>query len=373
MDIREFIKGIDGNISYLECYELIGKLKESKDNKSFRKVLEQESSQKEKLESGLIYLVTNDEEKDFLEKYNSYLIEELESDARNYLNNTYCAYLLFTAIMDEKKENVDNLEKIFINGKTINKCFDDIEEKANELYKKIDSNEELERTDKIFLESIFSFYPSIFVAFKEVDGEDELISEIVKYFNKYPIKDLSTPKNKQLYILYILSKKLMEFPDNCGISYTLKEQKRDNVTIGGSVYTGDDGIPIIVINDLDLYNLDSNTKLLEKIFILFHEVGHVRQKLKLKEYTKEQLELIDLENKLVIKRRDFYHKYYNDFYIEQEADAYAIKEIINEFGETYPKIVVDIVEKRKITRKMDFIDFYKLELEEYKKIGKQNE
>ena len=369
MNIRDMLKGLDGKISYYECAELIEKLKESKDTKLFKEILEKESDQKDKLESSLIYLVSNNKEKGFIEKYNKYLVKELENDVRNYLNNKYCLYLLFIAIMNDESDGTDNLEKLFINDKTINKCLDDIEEKEEKLLKKLNNNEELENTDKIFLENAFSFFPSVFVIHKEVEGEEGLISVIVKYFNKYPIKDLTTPRSKQLYILYILSKKLMELPGNCGLSYTLKEQKRGNLIINGFVYTAYDGIPEIAINDLDLYSLDSDIELLEKIFTLFHEVGHIRQNLKLKEYTKEEIELIDLENKIISRRKDFYNKHHADFYIELDADTYAINEIINEYGKTYPKIVKDIVEKRNNTKRMSFDKFYQLELEEYKKIG----
>lgn len=55
------------------------------------------------------------------------------------------------------------------------------------------------------------------------------------------------------------------------------------------------------------------------------------------------------------------------FFVERDADSYAIIEFIKTYGEQYSQIVYNIVAKEQSRKRIDWPTFYLMELEEYGK------
>lgn len=335
--------------------------------------------EKQEIEDGIIYLTSKVKKEDlkeyeivFIAKYHQYLLFTLENDVREYYNNGYCSYLYSNAW--NNLSSSDNSEEVkFINGKTLNQIDDMLISKTNSIIKKVRNNEEIEENDKMFLEEIFLSMAYDNVIYKECDGEKDLMYDIVNYFKKYPINDLSIPRNMQLSILYNLSSRMIEIPENCAIQFS-KEYTYSTInkktTLGFYTRTSE-GLPIICINGLDTYDLRTEFDFLEKMFILFHELGHLKQEHE--EFNEEFREVIDIEKYLVQNDREFYKKYHDSFCLEWDADNYAITQMIESYGKQYPKMVTDIVSKELDRKRIDWSTFYLMELEEYGKVSIRQE
>ena len=101
------------------------------------------------------------------------------------------------------------------------------------------------------------------------------------------------------------------------------------------------------------------------------------QEIEINEFNDDVKEIILMEIDLVRTHRSFYAKYHDSFFIERDADNYAITEIIKEYGEKYPSIVYDILSREQGVERLDPEVFYLMELEEYEKVildnqGKKN-
>ena len=68
-----------------------------------------------------------------------------------------------------------------------------------------------------------------------------------------------------------------------------------------------DGIATIRINDLDIYNITTEKEFLEKIFTIFHELGHYKQDIEYDQYTDDIKGIITIEKYLAENDREFYH------------------------------------------------------------------
>ena len=196
------------------------------------------------------------------------------------------------------------------------------------------------------------------------------MSDIKDYFKKYPISDLNSPRNRQLYLLYILSSRMLEFNCNSAIQFyedSITNSNKNQVL--GSFYKTEDGIAFIRINNVDIYNMKTDKEFLEKIFTIFHELGHFRQNNMPEQYENNQ-EIIDMEKEIMKNNRQFYNKYHDSFFIERDADNYAIEEMMNEFWDKYPEIVSSIINKELRRKRIPPSKFIVMEIEEYDKLGK---
>lgn len=370
MDLKQILKDIDGKIAYYSCVDLFKDMSKVSDINSFLQIMEQKKEMKTKIEEGLIYLVSKKELEDFeyifLDKYHKYLGYILEQDTREYYNNKYCSYLFSKMLNNVSSEDdLDNAK--FINGKTLDYIDNLLVDKHNQLMQKVINEEELDDNDRKFLEE--SFLSTVFdgVIYKEIEGKKDVIYDVVDYFSKYPIEDISTARNKQLYILSYLSSQLLQIKSNCAIKFvsdTIIDDKGKQI-LGGFGIIKEDSIPYIKISDLGIYSLKSEKEFIDKMFTLFHELEHFRQLVDINEFNDEVKKIILMENDMTKTHRDFYKKHHDSFLIERDADNYASIEIIKEFGEKYPIIVNDIVSREQNRKRIEPSIFYQMEMEEY--------
>lgn len=367
MEIKDLLRKTDRQIDYYENYNFYKDMSKIEDMDYFIKVMDSKNSNKLKIENGIIWMSLKEDKEDFeimfLKKYTKYLEMVLENDIREYYNNSYCSYL-FENFWNSLKTEEDFKSKKFINGKSFEEIDTLISNKYNEIIERFYKEEEISDEDKKFLEETFLITVYNDAIFKELDGEEDLMIDIVKYFKKYPIENINTPRKRQLYLLYLLSSKMLELPNNNAIQFYESFDKK----VLGSYSKNKDGIAIIRINDLDIYNITTEKEFLEKIFTIFHELGHYKQDIEYDQYTDDIKRIITIEKYLAENDREFYNKYHDSFVLEKDADNYATIEIIKEFGKKHPKLVSNIIERKQKTKKIDSSEFYNIELEEYKKL-----
>ena len=381
MEIKEVLRDIDGQLAYYECIDFLKSMSKVSDINYFIQVMERQEELKSRIEGCLIYLVSKKEledfEKVFLDKYYNYLSYILEKDVREYYNNKYCSYLYSNLWNNLTLQDNPNDVK-FINGKSLSQIDDLLVDKHNQLMKKIRGGEELDGGDRNFLEESFLSMAYDSIVYKEIDGEKDLMYDIVDYFAKYPINDISNERNRQLYILLFLSRRMTQMSSNCAIKFTSERVIEDETEVLGCFgMIEDDGVPCLKVNCLDVYDLKTEREFLRKMFTVFHELGHFMQHIEINEFNDDVKKIILMEIDLVRTHRSFYAKYHDSFFIERDADNYAITEIIKEYGEKYPSIVYDILSREQGVERLDPEVFYLMELEEYEKVildnqGKKN-
>lgn len=350
METNNLLKEINNKVSYLECLDFYKDISKVTDINYFSKIMEQKKEEKSKIEEGLIYLSSKKQLEDFeitfLNKYHTYLKSVLEKDVREYFNNKYCIYL-YSSLWKKLPQTKNEDEINFFNGKSLVQIYNAVIGKYNYLIKKINTEEKLEDNDRLFLEEEFLFEAYNRAIYKEYKGQKYLMYDIVDYFSKYPIKDLSSPRNKQLYILEMLSKKMIEIKGNSAIMFSSNNSdvKSGYVSLGSFFKIHNGQIPCIELNNLE-YGLNTEKDLLNKIFDLFHEIGHFKQEVEFDDFTDEAKKLILMEKDIINKNYSFYITYHDSFLLEKDADNYATIEFMKEFGSKYPSIVYEIVSKR---------------------------
>ena len=371
METNNLLKEINNKVAYLECLDFYKDMSKVTDINHFYQIMEQKKEEKSKIEEGLIYLSSKKQLEDFeitfLNKYHTYLKSVLEKDVREYFNNKYCIYL-YSSLWKKLPQTKNEDEINFFNGKSLVQIYNAVIGKYNYLIKKINTEEKLEDNDRLFLEEEFLFEAYNRAIYKEYKGQKDLMYDIVDYFTKYPIKDLSSSRNKQLYILEKLSKIMLEIKGNSAIMLSSNNDDIKKIYISlGSFGKIDNGqIPCIKLNDLE-YGLNTEKDLLNKIFTLFHEVGHFKQKIEFDDFTDETKKIILMEKTIINKNYSFYLDYHDNFFLEKDADNYAIIEFIKEFGNKYSSIVYEIVSEKQKKTRIDEHTFYLMELEEYEK------
>jgi len=377
------LKDTDRLVAYAMSINFFEDMSQINDINHFIQIMQSKvNKEKQEIEEGIIYLTQKVKKENlkeyeiiFLKKYHQYLFLTLEKDVKEYYNNAYCNYLFSKTLNDlsshEKPEAAETVK--FINGKTISEIEDITVNEANSIMNKIRNNEEIDANDKKFLEELFLSIAYFSAIYKENDGEKDFMYDVVDYFNKYPINDLSTPRNMQLSILYNLSSRMINYPKNCAIifsteyTYSTINQK---YTLGFYAKTSE-GIPIIGINGLDTYDLKTEKDFLEKMFTIFHELRHFEQENI--EFNEELKKITEMENYLIKNDREFYRKYHDSFFLESDADNYAIIQLTELYKKQYPKLVSEIIENQIKNKRIDYQTFYPMELEEYNKICQQNQ
>ena len=371
METNNLLKEINNKVSYLECLDFYKDISKVTDINYFSQIMEQKKEEKSKIEEGLIYLSSKKQLEDFeitfLNKYHTYLKSVLEKDVREYFNNKYCIYL-YSSLWKKLPQTKNEDEIKFFNGKSLVQIYNAVIDKYNYLIEKINTEEKLEDNDRLFLEEEFLFEAYNRAIYKEYKGQKDLMYDIVDYFTKYPIKDLSSSRNKQLYILEKLSKIMLEIKGNSAImlSYNNGDVKKGYVSLGSFFKIHNGQIPCIELNDLE-YGLNTEKDLLNKIFVLFHEVGHFRQEVEFDDFTDETKKIILMEKAIINKNYSFYSDFHDSFLLEKDADNYATIEFIKEFGNKYPSIVYEIVSEKQKKTRIDEPTFYLMELKEYEK------
>lgn len=227
------------------------------------------------------------------------------------------------------------------------------------MLKKIDNSIELTNKEKEFIENYFLSFSS--------NNFTLPTSDILKYFEKYPIQNLDSFKNKKLYLLYICSKKVTELGMKCNIHFDGKEDIEDKCE--GYFAPLDDGTMLININAIASYVLKDDESFFEQIFTIYHEIGHLKQKINKERFENEVKQVFDMEDVIRRENHDFYVKYHDHFFKEKNADEFATEELEKDFKDN--KIVQELCDKEK-NKLMELykynIKFLNLLFEEYNKI-----
>ena len=293
----------------------------------------------------------------FIKKYHIYLKGKLDIDCREYYNNEYCWNLYLEQCL---KTSDDDFEKaVFFNGKKLKKIDSILNTVYLQLINRLNRNSDLSYKDKKFLEQSFLCYAYYNRIYK--DSPFEMMRSIVLYFKKYPISDFNKPRNNQLFLINKISEELLKADNNCAFEFSM-EMNDDNL---GNFYHTEEGIPVLEINAADIYDVDSDYTFVRKNFTIFHEIAHFIQDVNPESYNSVMQEIIKIEKQLILFDREFYENNHDDFFIERDADLYAMKRIKEDFGKIYPEEVLSILKSRDVFKRKDISEFYKMEVKRY--------
>ena len=355
--INEYASGFTATIDFTY---ITSKLE---NDEEFKQVIENLSIQeKENLENAVIYMhesSVNKNETDwsqiFYKKYVKYLEKKLNDNVFEYINNKFCLYLIFQSGITQGQEKYDKV----VFGRKVGEVFEILDSSYDDMLKKIDNSIELTNKEKEFIENYFLSFSS--------NNFTLPTSDILKYFEKYPIQNLDSFKNKKLYLLYICSKKVTELGMECNIHFDEKEDVEGKCA--GYFASLDDGTMLININAIVSYELKDDEIYFKKIFDIYHEIGHLNQKINKEIFEPELKQMSDMEDVIKIENCDFYDKYHDHFFKEKNANEFAIKELEKDFKDN--KIVQKLCDKEK-NKLMELykydINFLNLLFEEYNRI-----
>lgn len=92
----------------------------------------------------------------------------------------------------------------------------------------------------------------------------------------------------------------------------------------------------------------------ENLFTVFHELGHLIQEINIDTYPKEMQELMKREKFIIDKDNAFYNRYHDSFYIERDADIFALSRILELFKDEKPENIDNITNRYENTKRIDF-------------------
>ena len=323
---------------------------------------------KEELEEGIIGLTLREEiskeEKSFLNKYKRFVMNKANKNNMEYLNNNYLSFLYhkeFEKIAKDK--NYDSQ----INQKSIWDIYQELCDKFNEISDKLKNNTNLTSEEhKFFKKYILStvFYDTIN---KKYEGENDIMYDVVEYFDKYPITKFDNIENRQLYILYNLSKQLLKIDVDSVVTFDRYHNEKDIESEGFFTKLNDGRYRINISNLDDLYLKDEKT-MFESLFTVFHELGHLMQEINNDSYPKEIQELFKWERYIINKDNDFYNRYHDSFYLEKDADMFALNRILDLFKNEKPENIVNLINKYEKKKRIDFPKFYNMVFQRYNQL-----
>lgn len=362
----EIIEKTDRMIKKANYESVIIKMSRINDIKEFGDILnnmtEEDKKDFEEAVIGLTYYETmTPEEQLFLEKYENYYFDKATNDSKYYFNNRYLKFLYINKVSEYM---LDSSKKVNMHGIDILNLTDNINNEYNRLIQKMNF-ENLNDDDKKFIKNFFDVCSDYFAI--ENSDDNDIMLDVVKFFDKYPLENLKTPENQKMYILYTLSKELIKYDCNSLIRFNnfdavdLKEMaffKKINENTG-----------IININRMNSIFFDSDKKFIEKLFTIYHELGHFEQEFGIREYTSEEKELIDMELNMIDVNRDFYRKYHDNFFLERDADSFAIERLQENLQyEELESTISDILSDRNLIDQKIFMNIFLKEynIHEYK-------
>lgn len=366
--INKVLKNTDWMINYYEISDLISSLV-TQDSR-FDKIINNLNNEiKDKIENAALYLwykkdKTNNEN-EFLKKYNKYILNQINVDIKNILNNKYC----FSILGVEFNNCVSNEEIIKTFNMSFNELFIKLDNELEKISNKILAGIKLSVDEKKFYENNILFTVTNQIIFNEDNAE------ILKYFNDYPINDIDSPKNRQLYLVYMILKNVNSLGETICLTFNddINIDSKKIVTFG-RIGKLPDGRSIIEINNTDIYSIKNDYDFYHLIFILMHELGHFNQDVNYDKYSVEDKKRINMENKLRKIDSDFYLKYHNNFFIEQDANMYAVKYLLKKFDSISDVLIICKKELLKLEKVYsEDTNFYKLELEKYNKVMNNND
>lgn len=124
---------------------------------------------------------------------------------------------------------------------------------------------------------------------------------------------------------------------------------------------------------MGLYSIKSNKDFYRKVYTVMHELGHLNQDINYDNYGEAEKNRMSMEKELMNKKREFYNQNHDNFYVEIDADMYAIEKIVDDFKNVKDacSICLEKIKKVKGILKSDS-DFMKLETEKYREMKEQN-
>ena len=359
-EITNILRDVDMAVNYLEMADLISLLA-VEDSDFNNRINSFGSDIKNKIENAALYLY-HKENKDineikFLNKYNKNILESINSDIKNVLNSKYCFNILSQE--SSKCNNDEDIIKIF--NMSLKNLFNKLDEELERISNKLLNGIELSSDEKQFYENYILFTVTNQIIY------DEDNAEILKYFNKYPITDIESPKNRQLYLIFMVLNNVSLLGKTICLAFNDDINVNNNkIVTFGRIGKLPDGRSIIEINNTDLYNIKNDYEFYWLIFVLLHELGHFNQDINYDKYSDFEKNRMDMENKLRNVEPDFYSKYHNNFFIEQDADMYAVKRLLKEFDSISDALNIcnkKVLQLEKVYNEDS--DFYNLELEKY--------
>lgn len=347
--INEYAYGFASTINF--TYKAV----KIEDSNEFKQVIENQNLEEiEKLENAIIYMHQASSNKNdidwtkkFYQKYVKYLENKLNDDIFEYINNKFCLYLIFN---DGICHGTEKYNKVVFERK-VSEIFEILDNSYDDILKKIDKGIELNNKEKKFMENYFFAFTS--------NSYSLPTSDIFKYFQRYPLQNLDSFKNKKLFLLYSLSKKVKELGMECSVHFDEKDVVEKNSS--GYFTILDDETLLININDVSSYEIKDDLVYFFKLFTIYHEIGHLNQETNLEKFSPEIKQLFTMENKIINENNNFYQKYHNHFFKEKNADEFAIEELQKDFRDN--KIVAAICE----TKKEKLLELYKSN-DDYKEI-----
>ncbi len=299
----------------------------------------------------------------FIYKYHVYLSDKIDMDYREYINNPYCLYRYL--------EDLDNPKKRYLDGKLIIEIDFLLSKKYDSLIRKVYNGEKIDERDKDFIEQTFLCNAYYGVISKYDDGMKGMMFDVVSYFKKYPIDDFKDPKKRQLFFLNELSKRILEVKPNCSIQFSFDKVKN---CLGSFSFSEEDDDPIIKINALDIYDIESKKDFVKKHFTILHEFGHFLMKfVKYPSFSDSEKRIVDMEETIIEEDDEFYSKYHDSFFLEKFADFYALDELDKCYNDKNKFLTRDEGFRRLVLAVMNFERigterFFEMEIEKYNSI-----
>ena len=341
------------------------------DETLFKKLDKMSECKKEILEDSIIGLYNlNSEEnnifKTFLDRYKKYIIEKSNTDVMYYLNNRFLN--LFYCEELTKKDTNKAYDGIIL-GRIFENIYDEIYNKYLELNEKIDKNEKLSEEEISFMKKLYINF-ALFESFSvDVDGSEENDYDIIDFCNQYPLNIEKSLEDQQIFLIYNIVKSLITIKGKYHIIFNQYHVGNDYNTLGSvSNYKGRADEFLITINYTNQILFENKDQIVDVLFTVFHEIGHILQRNCKDSYDSDMLDIFEKEHFVLKNDRAFYNKYHDSFTIEQDANLYAFNTMIDLFLDTYPEFCDYTMKRMKSKKLIDSELFTKLFFEKYEQL-----
>lgn len=202
--VNDIVQKTDLKLAYLEQRDFLNSLS-SKTDKEFVDAIEK--NDKEKNELAFTYLKDKEKISDndnvILNKYNNYILDLMNNDIMIGMNNTYFVSLLSNADINDRE----------ILGMNVDDVIKKIYQNVDMIFAKIKKGEEISDIENEFCNNAL-LYAAVY---HYIDSED--IDEINDYFTKYNVTNLDDVKNKQLYLLSLATKYIVDIGGEVCVSF----------------------------------------------------------------------------------------------------------------------------------------------------------
>ena len=343
----------------LKCVDYINsfyQLNSIDDSELFNKLDNMTKQEKEELEEAFVGLAAMKKKNDngtivkklkaFFDKYENYVIEKANKNVMEYINNNYLNYLYCKELEKNSKNSDYNGQ---INNKSLFDIYNAVWDKYEEIFAKLDNNDKITKEEREFVKKCILIESGFVLMDNNREEGNYLINDIVEYVDKYPIKEFDNIENRQLYVLYNLSKYIIKMGANVFVQANKGSSVEDFLTLGKYITTKS-GRNIIVINDID--DLWSEEKMYECLFTVFHELGHLHQKIEPDQY-KDFQEWFDMEWYIIKNNRYFYDRYHDSFLLEKTADNFAQNIMLEMYKDEKKEIIMDVINKHKEKKRIE--------------------